>query len=824
MRVMGLVGCVLLFAASAAAEIDVPLTVVERGGVERVNEPITCGVPFPKGALTDADLTNLVLVGPDGRPVPMALTVATRWYPDTSVKWLHLDFQPSVKAKGTAVYTLKRGTPARVTDGVTATQKDGVVTVVTGPLKFTVNRARFRLFDEVWVDETGQRRFDETTRIVAPSKAAGIRTISSHMGLKKNKVYTADRDDTTTVEIEEVNPMRAVIKVTGAHVSTDDLAGPKVLLDYTLRLYAWRGSTTVNVVYTVMHKRDTRIHAPVPVDGMAIDIETDLGGALAYHLGKPGGAVTGDLGQGERAYVEVTGSDRHVFGGAAATAGEGTCKSMKPMPTDLGWVCLTDGTRAVGLGIHRFWQLWPKAVEADADGRLVAHLWPRLDGQALQLPKQDEKTEPWNQYWRQGVDYPIEKALRSRLMPGRAHFFLGMSKTHEMMVTFQSRADVAAVRRAWYGLERPLRAVCPTSWYCQQTRAFGTLADSSPGLFAPAVHKAITAYDARLRDWLDWLIRFRGKDYGKTYGVYDQYGMFDFGCSINYERMKGRYKKPDEAKPVSFHWDNNYYDFPHACVLQFARTGDLDFLETAREADRHCIDIDIVCAHPQPAMVGAPRYCPGRMHICDDSKGIYVSNTYNHFKNLCHFDMWYLFRDHHFRDRGYLQADFVVRRGRASLSQARSIGHGIRGALAAYRASGKPKYLEAARRLVNYSFTRTGSGSWQDGIALEGFRELYEQTGDERLVRTILNGAAASMAKKDYAPAILHAYGFAYAMTGDATYRDVLLKRLPRVGRARTMWGSVQSFGNTLRNAPYMFWYVSNLPPTDRPRKPKPVP
>ena len=61
----------------------------------------------------------------------------------------------------------------------------------------------------------------------------------------------------------------------------------------------------------------------------------------------------------------------------------------------------------------------------------------------------------------------------------------------------------------------------------------------------------------------------------------------------------------------------------------------------------------------------------------------------------------------------------------------------------------------------------------------------------------------------DYAPAIMHAFGFTYLKTGEVAYRDAVLKRLPRLGRARKMWGATQSFGNQLRNTPYALWYLS---------------
>ena len=65
----------------------------------------TPGVGGRTGA--DADLKRIAVIGPDGKPVPAVFTVATRWYPDTSIKWLHVDFPASVPAKagGTSVVT-----------------------------------------------------------------------------------------------------------------------------------------------------------------------------------------------------------------------------------------------------------------------------------------------------------------------------------------------------------------------------------------------------------------------------------------------------------------------------------------------------------------------------------------------------------------------------------------------------------------------------------------------------------------------------------------------------------------------------------------------
>jgi hypothetical protein len=88
--------------------LNVPITVQETAGVARVAEPVTFGVPLPKGLLTDA--AKLRLYGPDGKPVPADFRVVNRWWTDAatqvaSIQWVHCDFFPSVTARGRASIT-----------------------------------------------------------------------------------------------------------------------------------------------------------------------------------------------------------------------------------------------------------------------------------------------------------------------------------------------------------------------------------------------------------------------------------------------------------------------------------------------------------------------------------------------------------------------------------------------------------------------------------------------------------------------------------------------------------------------------------------------
>lgn len=69
---------------------------------ERRAEPVTVGVPWPRGALRDA--THLACIGPDGE-VPLQTEVLERW-PDGSVRWVLCDTLLSTTGNGASGYRL----------------------------------------------------------------------------------------------------------------------------------------------------------------------------------------------------------------------------------------------------------------------------------------------------------------------------------------------------------------------------------------------------------------------------------------------------------------------------------------------------------------------------------------------------------------------------------------------------------------------------------------------------------------------------------------------------------------------------------------------
>ena len=74
----------------------IPVIIKELNGIDRINEPVTVGLPFPKGSIKK--LTELFLFAPqEHNNIPLQTQTLNRW-PDQSLKWVLFDFQATVAA------------------------------------------------------------------------------------------------------------------------------------------------------------------------------------------------------------------------------------------------------------------------------------------------------------------------------------------------------------------------------------------------------------------------------------------------------------------------------------------------------------------------------------------------------------------------------------------------------------------------------------------------------------------------------------------------------------------------------------------------------
>ncbi len=225
--------------------LDVPITVEEAAGVARVAEPVTFGVPLPKGLVRD--LARLRLYGPQGKPVPAAFRAVSRWWDDaatqtTSVRWIHADFFADVGPRARAVYRLRASDepePAPL-GPIRVETSAGQIRVRTGPLDFTVHKSG------PFLDAPGLRGADFLLRT-------------------DERIYKASQWPATDLVVEEESPLRVVIKRTGSHgwVDKQDRA-----LDYVLRIVAYAGRPHIRFIYSFINRQGRTMADFVRLDGL----------------------------------------------------------------------------------------------------------------------------------------------------------------------------------------------------------------------------------------------------------------------------------------------------------------------------------------------------------------------------------------------------------------------------------------------------------------------------------------------------------------------------------------------------------------------------
>src|SRR5712664_937192 len=87
----------------------------------RHREPVTCGIPWPKGMLHDPNY--LVLRDEKGDSVPLQTRILDRW-PEGSVRWLLLDWQATVNGDARVRLSISDTQPAIATPGAVKVQQE----------------------------------------------------------------------------------------------------------------------------------------------------------------------------------------------------------------------------------------------------------------------------------------------------------------------------------------------------------------------------------------------------------------------------------------------------------------------------------------------------------------------------------------------------------------------------------------------------------------------------------------------------------------------------------------------------------------------------
>lgn len=749
--------------------VDVPLTIREEAGIDRVQNPVNSGVPLPRGAVMHS--SELRLLDEQGALVPASIETRCRWLEDKSVKWVTVHFLANVPAHGFRQFRLVRSTALLPDSPLKVERREKQIVVVTGPAKFIIPSDRLAPFDQVYLLPNGSTGREpqrgllaQPARIVLEGRNGQSRVEDGKaeiVGLETQFRHTARVE---SVRIEEDGPARAVIALEGTFSKQAAKS-----LDFTTRLYFYANSGLAQMTFSVRNRQLDSMARFVGIERLDVELPVHMDG---------GAEVSFDI-DGKRVESKLEGGPLRVLQSL-----RNKLTVTLPVGSDLtgnrsgGWLELESGNGVLTLGNRWFWQTYPKGIEVHPDGTLALGIKPRQSD--------------------------------------RIDLYTGGSKTHFLFFQFSAEGSGDG-RSVAAGTQFPLVAAPTPDWYCQDTRVMGELYSSRLDLFDAKYSDLINRFQKNTDDRIRKIVNSRAREDWPT-GV-DEFGWLDFGSGLHHV------SRSFETSAESW-WDSNYYDFPHAAILNYLRTGELINLRTAEEAGLHLADIDICHSFPgNPEYAGSPRSGPVIGHFRNYTRGrLYMGHSsFTFYKNESLYELYYLTGERWYRDVGLMSSDFAMARwGKGAL---RNLAHGIWGVLSAYHDTHESKYLERAR-----FFVQEWGKPWQDkfdggfddqqwmyGLLFEAYAKYVAVTGDRETALYLTKALDALIREywteekgTGFLPGInVYGFGLGYEITGQEEYLRKGLIMMELLARPSLEGDRVKTFAQNFRSSPYFLKFLT---------------
>jgi exo-rhamnogalacturonan lyase-like protein len=352
--------------------------------LERHGEPVSIGVACPRGAVQRSDRWSLT--DQRGRAVPVQTTTLDRWG-DGSVRWLLAEFQADVLPDTPSYYALAPGNTDGPASGALVIEQAGeVLRVNTAAAIFDVPRSGGGFLTAVCA---GDRSLLQSTAITAEDEGGDRHTFVGRR-----------------LAIERAGALRLVVRLDGGLVG----AGGQTWLDASVRLRFFAGLGTVAVDVEVTNPRAARhpggawdLGDPgsVLIRDLSIDVQADAVDAADIWGSLDHGDHMEPAGQRFAVYQDSSGGShwQHVnhvnrenrlpmtFRGFRAVRAGRSIEGLRATPI----ASIGGGSSRVSVGLPRFWQLFPKSIEAEA-GRCRVGMFPRLSGDLHELQGGERST------------------------------------------------------------------------------------------------------------------------------------------------------------------------------------------------------------------------------------------------------------------------------------------------------------------------------------------------------------------------------------------------------------------------------------------------
>ena len=656
----------------------VRLSVSETKGIPRQNAPITQGVPLPKDALHNLD--SVWVENGDGQPISAQFRTLSRWE-DGSLKWVLTDFSADVPTEGQADYAFCYGQkPASIplNGTIQIEESDDRITVCTGPLRFVVNRQQFSLIESAElgnVDAKGEF-FPECEVVSEDGTSKGeawVRICESFDSTEgKRYLYGMGGDclaslakEDYSVELEEVGPLRAVIKCTGAFeadIPMHHYAGYRPFQLVT-RIYAYAGQTYLRVLHTVVMACNPR---ETEVEEIALRVPVSLKNPVRFRAAslRP---TEGNLNPDEAILLHQRSDNQFLLEQQRV----GEHRIVAEGERTEGWMTVEDDQVGVGVGLRYMPEEYPKALRAGGTGKGIdVFLWKGVDGKRLSLKRYAEEMS-----WGEGEGVYADGT--------------GTAKTSEFFVCFYKAAAREEIPDRLRGLLTPPHVAIKPEWMAQCEVTGG---------FAPIAADQFPESERMMTGFLDWLTR--NIQLGRWYGF------FDWGDAL----VTWEQEENDWRFYGRWGWCNSEWDPRHGVWVQYLRTGRADYFQLGESMTRHSADVDTCHFHPfRPYMVG------GCFRHSTDHFGDEPCASHTFLDGWL--DYYYLTGDLRtyevLREAGEFLLRYRWTEDPTYSFSLRSIANVLRGLLYLYEITGESRFLERAEEV--YTVIARGQnddGSW----------------------------------------------------------------------------------------------------------------
>ena len=508
------------------------IVINEHHGIDRANEPVTVGLPFPRGVLLAPG--DVRLVNDRREELPIQAAVLDRWV-DGSIKWGLFDFQATVAANSSVEYHLQpRGdAPPVLESGLLLSKSPDRWHVDTGACRFSLNTRTFRLFDEVIGD--GAVIGDGSGSRVVLTDVAGqdYEPRIDHMAVRAPgplRLSIVTRGEFVTPEQQAFARFEACISFharSGLVALQLTVHNPRAA-KHTGGLWDLGDAGSIHFKHLAIHTalyadRAVAMWTAQPqeplagVEGSAVEIYQDSSGGTNWQSAN---------------HVNAEGRVMHRFQGYRVQAGESiVAAGTRATPAML--VYDPGDDRSIAGTVEGFWQNFPKALEAK-DNRLTIGLFPRQYADAYELQGGEQKTHT-------------------------VYLYFGRRRQATARLTSMHHRLVPRAGPEWYAESKALSYLTP--------QALDGNADCL-SLMQTAITGPNSFFERR--------------------ETIDEYGWRHFGDLYADHEAVGHHG----TFPLISHY-NNQYDAIYGTLVQYLRSGDGRWYDLMRDLARHVIDIDI---------------------------------------------------------------------------------------------------------------------------------------------------------------------------------------------------------------------------------------